>query len=182
MGQRSATIDVGPTLRASAPYGAKLDPHVTQCCLGRGQYIPTKWHLDPSSRLVTRDMGRKWGVCPLLGGAGSPSNAMSHGPRPTSLPSGILIHPTIWLQQIWSLCPFGGGELDSRLTQCGQGRGLPAYLSNCLATIHQRYRQDRTYRHTDRQRDRTDRQRSDSIGRTVLQMVAQSEIKYNVSN
>jgi len=42
--------------------------------------------------------------------------------------------------------------------------------SNRLATIHQRYRQDRT--------DRTDRteqigQRSDSIGRTVLQTVAQ---------
>jgi len=34
--------------------------------------------------------------------------------------------------------------------------------SNCLATIHQRYRQDR--------------QRSDSIGRTVLQTIAQ---KYN---
>jgi len=32
--------------------------------------------------------------------------------------------------------------------------------SNCLATIHQRYRQDRT--------DGTDRQRSDSIGHTVF--------------
>ena len=39
--------------------------------------------------------------------------------------------------------------------------------SNCLATIRQRYRQDRQ---TDRQ---TERQRSDSIGRTVLQTVAQ---------
>jgi len=37
--------------------------------------------------------------------------------------------------------------------------------SNRLATIHQRYRQ------TDRQRGQ-DRQRSDSIGRTVLQTVA----------
>ena len=35
--------------------------------------------------------------------------------------------------------------------------------SNRLATIHQRHRQ------TDKQTDRTDRQRSDSIGRTVLQ-------------
>jgi len=40
------------------------------------------------------------------------------------------------------------------------------HSSNCLATIHQHYRQDR-------QTDRTDRQRSDSIGRTVLQTVAQ---------
>jgi len=38
--------------------------------------------------------------------------------------------------------------------------------SSCVATIHQRHRQDR-------QRDKQDRQRSDSIGRTVLQMVAQ---------
>jgi len=50
--------------------------------------------------------------------------------------------------------------------------------SSRLATIHQRYRQtDRqTDRHTDRQTDRTgqtDRQRSDSKGRTVLQTVAQ---------
>ena len=35
-------------------------------------------------------------------------------------------------------------------------------LSNHLATVHERYRQDRQ-----------DRQRSDSIGRTVLQTVAQ---------
>jgi len=37
--------------------------------------------------------------------------------------------------------------------------------SNRLATIHQRYRQDR----------QTDRQWSDCIGRTVLQTVAQKE-------
>jgi len=37
----------------------------------------------------------KWGGCcaPLRGGgAGSPSNTMSRRPRPTSVPSGILIH------------------------------------------------------------------------------------------
>jgi len=33
-----------------------------------------------------------------MGGAGSPSNVMWPEPRPTSLPSGILIHPTTWLQ------------------------------------------------------------------------------------
>jgi len=32
-------------------------------------YLRTKWHLDPSSRLVTIDVGRKLGDCsaPLLG-------------------------------------------------------------------------------------------------------------------
>ena len=33
-----------------------------------------------------------------VGGPGSPSNTMSPGPRPTSVPSDILIHPTVWLQ------------------------------------------------------------------------------------
>jgi len=95
------------------------------------------------------------GSAPFLGrGAGSPSNTMSLGPRPTSIPSGILIHPAIWLQQIWAenwgLCSFGEGELGPPLTQCGQGRGLPACTcvpsfilihSTRLATVHQRYRQ-----------------------------------------
>jgi len=32
--------------------------------------------------------------------AGSPSNTMSPGPRPISVPSGILIHPTVWPRYI----------------------------------------------------------------------------------
>jgi len=68
-----------------------------------------------------------------------------------------LIHAAIWPQQIWAenwgegrgCAPLGEGELGPHLTQCGQGR---AYLhakfhldpSNRLATVHERYRQDRT--------------------------------------
>ena len=38
---------------------------------------------------------------PLLGrGAWSPSNTKLPGPRPTSIPSFILIHPTVWTQYI----------------------------------------------------------------------------------
>jgi len=61
--------------------------------------------------------------------------------------------------------PFRG-DLDLHLTQCGQGRGLHACQvlihldpSNRLATVHQCHRQKG--------------QRTDSIGRTVLQTVAQ---------
>jgi len=36
-----------------------------------------------------------WLLCPFLWGAGSPSNTMWHGPMPTSVPSGIMIHPTV---------------------------------------------------------------------------------------
>jgi len=50
-------------------------------------------------RLATMDMGRKGGCCaPSRGGVGSPSNTMSPGQRPTSVPNGILIHPTVWPQ------------------------------------------------------------------------------------
>ena len=66
-------------------------------------YLPIKLHLDPSSRLATTDMGRKLGDCavsPLSGRgrAGSPSNTTSPGPRRSSVPSGILIHPAVWPQ------------------------------------------------------------------------------------
>jgi len=89
-------------------------------------YIRTQWHLDPSSRLDTTDMGRKLRAVPL-GGSGSPSNTMS--PGSTSLPSGVLIHPAVWTQQTWA--EIGGcaplGDLGPYLTQCGLGGGLPQY-------------------------------------------------------
>ena len=43
-------------------------------------------------------MGRKLGAVPLLGGAGSQSNTMWPGPRPTCVPCFIFIHPTVWPQ------------------------------------------------------------------------------------
>jgi len=48
--------------------------------------------------ITTTPMMSIWGK----GGAGSPSNTKSPGPRPTSVPSGILIHSSIWPQQIWT--------------------------------------------------------------------------------
>jgi len=43
-------------------------------------------------------MGRKLGAVPLLRGDGSPSDTLWPGPRPTSVPCFILIHPTVWAQ------------------------------------------------------------------------------------
>ena len=70
--------------------------------------------------------------------------------------------------KIGCLCPFRGGGAGSPSNT--MSRRNEAYLrtkwhldpSNRLDTIHQRCRQDRT-----------DRQQTDSIGRTVLQTVAQ---------
>ena len=55
---------------------------------------------EMGDRLATIVMGRKLGaVAPFLGGgAGFPSNTMSPGPKPTSVPSFILIRATVWPQ------------------------------------------------------------------------------------
>ena len=46
-----------------------------------------------------------WGemgwVMPRFGGDRSPSNTNSPEPRPTSLQSGIVIHPAVWPQRTW---------------------------------------------------------------------------------
>jgi len=86
-------------------------------------YLPTKWHLDPSSCLATIHMGRKVGggcCAPFQRGAGSPSNTMWPRPRPTSVLSGI--DPSSPLSTIhgpkkWRGCcaPFCG-ELGPHLT------------------------------------------------------------------
>jgi len=70
--------------------------------------------------------------------------------------------------KIWGCCaPLGEGELDPHLIQCGQAEAylhakFHLDLSNHLATVHERHRETGQ-----------DRQRSDSIGRTVLQTVTQ---------
>ena len=97
MGNRLDTTDIGRKVGGCFAHfrgGMGSESHLTPVAWAEA-YLPTKWHFDPFSRLVTTDMGRKLGVCPLLGEAGSPSNTMWPGPRPTSIPSGIVIHPTV---------------------------------------------------------------------------------------
>jgi len=62
-------------------------------CLGSEVYVHRPFDYN-------RPWAEKWGAAvPLsLGEAGSPSIAMSPGPRPASRPSGILIYPTLWPQ------------------------------------------------------------------------------------
>ena len=90
----------------------------------------------------------------------SPSIRKSPGPRPSSIPSGILIHPAFWPQQTWAenwgLCPFfGWGE--SWVPIKHSVAGAEVYLlakfhldpSSRLATIHQRHIQTGQDRQTD---------------------------------
>jgi len=104
------------------PILGELDTHLAQLhnVAWAEAYLHTKWHLDPSSRLATIDMGRKFGgsVPIFRRGAGSPSNTMSLGPRHTSLPSGVLIHPAIWPQHM--------GRKLGAVPLWGRGAGSPS--------------------------------------------------------
>jgi len=68
----------------------------------------------------------------------------------------------------WAV-PLWGGDLGPHLTQCGQGRGYMLSFIWIRPTIWPQYTNETG------QTDRQDRQRSDSIGRTVLQTVAQKD-------
>ena len=119
----------GPKIGGCAPLGeGELGPRLTHG-LWAEAYPATTWHIDASSRWPQWS----WAEKHLFGEGewGPLSNTKSPGPRPTSIPSGILIYAAIWLQRIWAenwgdCVPLGEGELGPHLTQCGQGRGLLA--------------------------------------------------------
>ena len=118
---------------AAVPFRGSWDP-VWYNVAWAEVYFRTKWRLHPSSYLATIDMGQKFGgvgVPFFPGVAGSPLNTKSPGPRPTSTPSAILVHPVDGHSEHWpkigGLCPFRGGEQGPRLTQCRVGRDLPQY-------------------------------------------------------
>jgi len=123
--RRLVTTDMGRRLGWLCPFSwGNLDPHLAQCGLSKGLPPPTtKWHHDSSSRLATIDMGQKLGVCapfwPWGGGAGSPSNTiycLGRGLPPYQL-SGILIHPAIWPsymdRKLGSVPLWGSGSWSS---------------------------------------------------------------------
>ena len=106
----------------------ELSPRPT-CGQGRRLYQVVSSSIQPFGHI--RHGTKIGGWAPFVGGggAGSPSNTMSPGPRPTSIPSGLLIHPAIWPQRTWAenwgeLCPLFAGA-GSHLAQCGLDRGPP---------------------------------------------------------
>jgi len=101
-------------------------------------YLRTKWHLDSSIRFTTTDMGRKLvvvGLCSFLRGELTQSNTMWPQPRPTSIPSGILIIQPFGYNNPPPPPAFRGGwGLGPHLTQCGQGWGLTPYQVESWST------------------------------------------------
>jgi len=140
--------------------GGELGPHLAQCGLNQGPplcQVPS-WSIQPFGHNGHRLKIGEGAPPPFWGGELGLHLTQSPGSRPTSIPSGILIHPAIWPQQIWTencgAVPLWGRGAGSPL-QCGQGRDLPHAKfhldpSNRLATIHQRHRQ------TNRQADGQD--------------------------
>jgi len=87
-----ATMDMGRKEGAALPLsGRGLGFHLTRC--GQGRSLLQYLHLDPSRRLATTDMGLKFFL--LGGGQLGPHLTQSSKLRPTSVPSGILIHPAV---------------------------------------------------------------------------------------
>jgi len=87
---------------------------------GRGlpSYQVASWSIQPFGH--NRHGPKIEGLCPFgEGGAGSASNTMWPGPRPTSVPSFILIHPTVWPQYT--------NVTDSRTDNGPIAQGKPFY-------------------------------------------------------
>jgi len=119
MGDRDHNIHGKKGGGCCAPFAGELDPHLTQCGMcrdllpyqmasssiqpfGHNRHEPKTGELCPFSSGLRPGHSRYWpkiGGCALWGrGAGSPSNTMWPGPRPTCVLSFISMHPTVWPQ------------------------------------------------------------------------------------
>ena len=93
------------------------------------------WHLDPSSRLATVDMGRKlWVVPPFWGelGAHLTQSGLGRGRTKSHLDpsSGLATIDMCRKLRAMPRAPLLGREMGlhlTHLTQCRLGRGIPSY-------------------------------------------------------
>ena len=98
--------------RIKMPLGMEVNLDLGDVVLDRDPAPPPRkgWHSSPEflghilwpNGWMDQDAtwyGGRPRLCPFRGGgAGCPSNTMWPGPRPTSTPSFILIHPAVWPQ------------------------------------------------------------------------------------
>jgi len=88
-------------------------------------------HISNKSSAVwpQQTWAEKWGIC--CGGATFPCNTVWPGPRPASVPSGILIHPAVWPQYI---------NVTDRPGVTGQdGQRSDSIWRTVLQTVAQKY-------------------------------------------
>jgi len=79
-------------------------------------------------------MGRQFRAVPSWG-VGSSSNTMWPGPRPTSVPSGILIQPAVWPQHTWA-------ENWAAVSLWGGGAGSPYNVAGAQAYLRAKFHLD----------------------------------------
>jgi len=99
-----ATIDMGRKEGGAGllcPFPGELGPRLTQCGLSR-DLLPYQVASSSIQPFGHNRHGPKTGGYAPFRGASTPSNTTSLGPRFTSVPSGILIHPAVWLQLTWA--------------------------------------------------------------------------------
>jgi len=146
----------------------------------RGSLTQRRVDLRPAVCMATIDMGGKWGggcCAPLFGELGPIYRHVAWAE--TYIHTKWHLDPCSRLATIHMgrkvggglLCPLVGGEIGPHLTESAGHTVLDrvaSWSNQLFGTIHQRHRQDRT-----------GRQRSDSIGRTVLQTVALNTIHKN---
>ena len=80
-------------------------PHLATACASDSVCLLTlRACIIMTDRSHNRHGPKKTGGCcaAFAGGAGPPSNTMWPGPRSTSVPSDIFIHPALWPQQRWT--------------------------------------------------------------------------------
>jgi len=116
-----ATIDMGQKLGGLVwPFSGGSLVNIERNVASAEAYLRTKWHLDASSWLATINGPKIWGgLCSVVErGAVFPFSTMWTGPRPTCMPSAILIHPAAWPQYKCSCATLvGGGGLGPHITQ-----------------------------------------------------------------
>jgi len=157
------------------PFQGQLGSHLTQCGLRRGlpQYQVASWSIQPlgHNRHGPKSGG---GAVPLFSGSWIPSNTMWRALRPTSIPSGMLIHPAVSPQRTWAenwegCALFGGQGAGSPANTVWPGP-RPTCVPNFILiypTVWPQYTNI-----TDRQTYRQTGQQSYSIRWTVLETVA----------
>ena len=139
------------------PFRGELGPRLIQYGLSRG-LLPYQVESSSIRQFGHNSLGSKigWecGSAFFLEVAASPSNTKSHGPRPTSTPSGILVHSAVWpprmLVRKLGLCLIGGGGSPSDTMSPGQIQTTAPSFTLIHSTVWPQYSNatDRTHRQT----------------------------------
>ena len=110
------------TITDEGTHSPRFHPRCGECNKDSAQQL--RWAtVSPQQTWTETTWAEKWGYCaPFCGRAGSPSNKTSPGRRPTSVTSGILIHPTIWPQYT------NVTDREDRLDNGPVAQGEPLYL------------------------------------------------------